>query len=391
MVRATLVDLVSWLLLGVIAIGSLCWLATLVAAVFFRYRRNLGRYTIDRLPPVTILKPVCGLEKNLARNLRTACDQDYPEYQVVFSTQRHDDPALGILRELQREFGEERVTVVVSDTRVGENGKINNLAGALPHARHDVLVISDSDVRLRPDYLRAIVAPLANPAIGGVSTFFKAADAGPWYEQMEFLTLNADHFAVTMVGVVIGVSDFCFGASFALRRETLTRIGGLSDLGNYLVEDNEMGQRILRTGLKLAIVPYVVDTTIDLQSPAHFWQKMTYWDQNTRAAKPGVFAASLALRIIPLGLLLALLRGFDSLSLGVLIGSVALRILVAATVMGVALRDRQALRSIWLIPVKDVLSMCWFAQAFVNRSIVWRGTKLGLTRDGRFIPASPQS
>jgi ceramide glucosyltransferase len=374
-----------------IAVGMILWFATLVAAFFFRNRRIPTSGVLDTLPPVTILKPVCGLEKNLAENLRTACEQDYPTYQVVYSAQRQDDPAIDVLRELEREFGPERVSVVVSDVQVGENGKINNLAGALPSARHDILVISDSDVRLRPDYLKAIVSPLADPSIGGVSTYFKASDAGPWYEQMEMLTINADHFASLMFADVIGVSDFCFGASFALRRETLERIGGLECLGSYLVEDNEMGQRILRTGLKLVVVPHVVETTIDLESPTRWWQKMIYWDQNTRAAKPGIFAASLVLRIIPLGLLFAAVRSFDSIGLAVFIGAVAVRVLAAAAVLGVALRDYRSLRSLWLIPFKDVLSLFWFAHAYVNRTVVWRGARLGLTRDGRFIPATPPS
>ena len=380
------------LLLGSgIAVGASCWFLTLVAAPFFRRRKGPRSRAFETLPPVTILKPVCGVEKNLSENLRTACEQDYPDYQVVYSTQRSDDPAIGLLREIEREFGSARVSVVISDKHVGANGKINNLSGALAAARHDILVISDSDVRLRPDYLRAIVGPLADPTIGGVSTFFKAVDAGAWYEQMELLTLNADHFATAMLAGVIGVADFCFGASFALRRETLVRIGGLDDLGSYLVEDNEMGQRIMQAGLKLATVPYVVDTTIDLKSAAQWWQKMNYWDQNTRVARPGVFAASLFLRIIPLALLLAAVRGFDSIGLGVLIGASVLRICAAAMVLGFALRDRRSLRSLWLIPLKDVLSLCWFVHAYFNRTVIWRGVKLALTRDGRFIPAAPRS
>jgi ceramide glucosyltransferase len=139
------------------------------------------------------------------------------------------------------------------------------------------------------------------------------------------------------------------------------------------------------------VVPHVVETTIDLKSPRQWWQKMIYWDQNTRAAKPGMFAAGLLLRIIPLALLLAVVRGFDSISLGVLGGVIALRIAAAAVVLGVALRDTRSLRSLWLIPIKDVLSLVWFVHAYVDRTVVWRGVKLRLTRDGRFIPATPRS
>lgn len=373
-----------------IAIGATCWTVTLVCALFFR-RRARPPQRFETWPPVTLLKPVCGLEKNLHANLRTACLQDYPEYQVVYSVQRRDDPAISLLRELEREFGSERVTVAIENVEVGLNGKINNLAGALPHARHEFLVISDSDVRLRPDYLEAIIAPLADPEVGCVSTFFKASDAGPWFEQMEQLTINADHFAMAIFASVIPVVDFCFGASTALTKTTLASIGGLRALGDYLVEDNEMGQRIARSGKKLIVVPYVVDTMTDLKSASHWWHKMTYWDQNTKAAVPGVFVSALFLRVIPLSLIFALLRGFDALGLQVLAASLAIRMSAAATVVGVAARDAPGLRSLWLIPIKDTLSLFWFARAFLKRTVVWRGVEMALTRDGRLRPLSSES
>jgi ceramide glucosyltransferase len=380
---------VELLLAAAIAGGSCCWLGTLLAAFLFRRPSSPIAAKFESWPPVTILKPVCGLEKNLRQNLRTACEQDYPEYQVVYSVQRHDDPAIELLRDLEREFGSDRVVVVIDDMQVGMNGKINNLAGALGHARYDILVISDSDVRLRPDYLKAIVAPLADPTIGGVSTFYRAVDASAWYEQMELLALNVDQCAMAMFASLIGVSDFCFGASFALRRETLERIGGFAALSSYLVEDNEMGQRILRAGLKLAMVPYLIDTTIDLKSPAQWWQKMTYWEQNMRAAKPGVFLSSLVLRTVPLALLLAAVRGWDGIGLAVLLGALAVRATAAAVTLSVALQDRRSLRSLWLLPIKDVLSLFWYTRAIVTRTVNWRGVELALTRDGQLIPNEP--
>lgn len=373
-----------------IGIGSLVWLFTLCCAFFFR-SRPLPPQRFDVLPPVTLLKPVYGLEKNLRENLRTACTQDYPDYQVVYSVQRRDDPAIPILLELEREFGKARVTVAIENVEVGLNGKINNLAGALPHARHEILVISDSDVRLRPDYLKTIVAPLADPEVGCVSTFFKASDAGPWYEQMEQLSINTDHFAMAIFASVIHVVDFCFGASTALTKETLASIGGLEGLGDYLVEDNEMGQRIARSGKKLVVVPYVVDTMTDLPSAAQWWQKMTYWDQNTKAAVPGVFVAALFLRVIPLALLFAALRGFDVLGLQVFAAALAVRVSAAAAVLGVAARDFRGLRSVWLVPIKDTLSVFWFVRAFLTRTVIWRGVEMQLTSDGRLRPLAREA
>jgi ceramide glucosyltransferase len=374
-----------------IVTGAACWLVVWACALSFGRRRAQQRPSFEAAwPAVSVLKPVCGLEKNLRENLRTACLQDYPDYQVVYSVQRSDDPAIPLLLSLQREFGDERVTVAIENVHVGLNGKINNLAGALPHARHAVLVISDSDVRLRPDYLRTIVAPLADPEIGGVSTFFKASDAGPWYEQMELLTINADHFAMAQLAYALKLVDFCFGASFALRRELIDSIGGLAGLGDYLVEDHEMGQRIVHAGKQLAVVPYVVDTMVDLQSPAHWWQKQTYWDQNTRAAIPTVFAATFVLRVIPLALILAAVRGFDGYGLTVLLGASVLRLVAAGTVLGVALRDPASLRALWLVPIKDALSLAWFVRAFAQSTVNWRGVEMALTRDGRLQPLRPE-
>ena len=366
-----------------ILVGSCCWLLVLICAPFFRSRKFESAVCFRALPPVTLLKPVCGLEKNLRVNLRSACLQDYPDYQVVYSVQRADDPALELLSELERQFGPERVTVVITSVTVGVNGKVNNLAGALPHARHETLVISDSDVLLRPDFLRQIVAPLADPEVGAVSTFFRGCDAGPWYEHLEQLTLNADQFSMAMVASATGLVDFCFGASTALTKTTLTRIGGFEGLGDFLVEDTEMGRRVRALGKRLIDIPYLVDTTIDLGGKGHWWQKQTYWEQNSRVALPYLFAASLLLRTVPLALLFAALRGADAVGLWVLGWALLLRVAAVAAVLGLALRDYAGLRRLWLVPIKDVLSVVWFVRAFVSSRVIWRGTEMSLGRDGR--------
>lgn len=365
-------------------LGCVVWALVLVSALVFRARaRKLRTDPRAFAPPVSLLKPVYGLEKSLLENLRTACMQEYPDYQVVFSVQRKDDPAIPILRALQEEFGAERVTVVIEDLRVGMNGKINNLAGALPHAIHDVLVISDSDVTLPSDYLQTIVAPLADPTVGAVCTYFRACGARPWYEQIEQLTINAGHIALAMLGDHTGVGDFCFGASTALRRETLLTLGGFEVLGDYLVEDNELGQRVLRTGKRLVLLPYVVDTTVDLPDARTWWVKQTYWDQNTRAAVPVLFAFTFFLRVIPLALIAVVLSGGSTVALNALGWALGLRLCAAATVLGIALQDRASLRWLWLVPIMDCLSLFWFVRCWSKRTVTWRGVEMILTADGR--------
>ena len=172
--------------LGGIAFQWLCVWATV------RFRRRPPAEEPADWPAVSILKPVHGIEKNLRENLRSTCLQDYPEFEVVFSVQRLNDPALPLLREMQAEFGERRVVVAVDEQNLGCNGKINNLAGGLPHAHYDVLVISDSDIRLEPGYLKSVVSPLMEPGVGFVCTPYKVADVATWFEKMELLSLNAE-------------------------------------------------------------------------------------------------------------------------------------------------------------------------------------------------------
>jgi ceramide glucosyltransferase len=340
-------------------------------------------------PPVTVLKPVHGLEKNQRENLRSCCIQDYPEFQVVFSVQKTDDAAIPLLQDLQREFGPDRVTVAIENCRAGTNGKINNMIGGLRHARHDMLVISDSDILLKPDYLKTIVSPLKDPTVGCACTLYKAAGAETWFEKMELLTLNADFMANVLFAHVSGASKFCLGASAALHRSTLERIGGLEALSDYLVEDYEMGRRIWVLGKKVVVVPYFVDTIVDLKSPSQWWNHQVYWDQNTRAARPIAFFATALVRSVPFAILYAITRMMDAVGLWTIAGAFTLRIISAAFILGWGLRDREGLRSLWLLILRDISALATWLLAFTKRTTIWRGTSFVLTRDGRLVAQNP--
>src|SRR5713101_1137275 len=336
-------------------------------------------------PPVTILKPVCGLEKNLSENLRSACVQDYPEYQVVFSIQIPDDPALPLLKELQREFGAQKVSIAMDGQRTAPNGKIKNLLVGLPHARYDVLVISDSDVLLRPGYLKAIVAPLEDPNVGFVCTLYKASRAGTWFEKLELLTINADVMSNIVFAHDSGVSKVCLGASTALHRSTLKDIGGLEALGDYLVEDYEMGQRILKTGKKNAIVFHLVDTIVDLKTVRQWWTHQLYWDLNIRVVRPAAFFGTVVIRATPFALMFAALR-LDLLGLVVMGGAVMIRVATAAGILGWGFRDWEGIKSLALLPIRDGAGLVSWSLAFTKRTVIWRGVEFILHRDGRMVP-----
>jgi ceramide glucosyltransferase len=366
-------------ILGGTVFSLLCLWAVL------RFRRRPNPPVLEDLPAVSILKPVHGLEKNLRQNLRSACLQDYPSYEVILSVQRPDDPALPMLREIAREFGTKRVKLVIESKRPGSNGKINNMSGALPHAKNEVIVISDSDVRLPPDYLKQIVAPLCDPSIGFVCTPYRAAYAAHWFEKLEQLSLNADFMPSVIFANETGASLFCLGASIAVRRQTISEIGGIDALADYLVEDYEMGRRIVNAGKRGILIHPVVETMVDLQNPAQWWKHQVYWDQNTRAARPIAFFCTVLVRAIPFALLYALLQPTSILAWIILAAVMVVRLVTAGLIMSTGLGDRNSLSALPWLPVRDVAGLLSWLLAFLRRTTTWRGTEFILTRDGRLV------
>jgi ceramide glucosyltransferase len=381
-------SLAEWLVLLPVILGSLYGIACVAAlAVVKRRGRALGPGAKDG-PAVSVLKPIYGLEKGLRENLRSTCAQDYRDFEVVFSVQRRDEPALPLLQEAQREFGPERVKIAVDTTQTAPNGKIRNLLGALPHARHDVLVISDSDVRVPPDYLRRIVAPLDEPGVGCACTFYRAVGAERWFETLEQLTFNADFVPNLVFAHVSGATRFLLGASTAIRRRMLETIGGLRELADYLVEDYEMGRRVLAAGRRIAMVPVFVDTIVDLKDARQWWLHHLYWDQNTRAANPLGLLGTGVIRAVPFAFVFAGLRLFDPLGLAVLVAAIVLRMASGGAFLW-GLGDGHGLRRLFLLPVRDLAGLASWILAFVRPVVVWRQAEFVLTRDGRMLPKEP--
>jgi ceramide glucosyltransferase len=335
-------------------------------------------------PPITVLKPLYGLDKDLEQNLLSLCRQDYPDYQIVIALQRTDDPALPLVRRIAADFPE-RVTLVVKPSEPVVNGKVQNLCNALQAAKHEILIISDSDVRLAPDYLSAIVAPLADPSVGYVNTLYRSVGANRWFEKLELLSLNADFVPSIVFSYVTGAANFCLGASVAFRRTDLAAIGGMAELGNYLVEDYELGRRLIVLGKRMAFVPHVVEVVADYGSFDQWWHHQIYWDQNTWAANPAGFALTILTRAVPFAAITAALSGFSAAGLGVLGAALAVRMLTAA-VIATDLRDREGLRALWLLPARDLFALLSWYIALTRRSFVWRGHKFGLTKNGRIVP-----
>lgn len=357
-----------------------CLLCVWAAARFMKQPQPAGMYR----PPVTVLKPIYGLDKGLEENLLSLCRQDYPEFQIVVSVQRETDPALPLLRRLEAAYPD-RLTLVVKVSEPVVNGKVQNLVNGLAAAKHEVLVISDSDVRVRPDYLATIVAPLEDATVGYVCTLYRSVEAQSFQEKMELLSLNADFVPSLIFSAVTGAADFCIGATVAFRRPDLETIGGMGDLGNYLVEDYELGRRLLGLGKRMVLLPHTIEIVADYPTFRAWWHHQIYWDQNTWAANPTGFVLTILTRAVPFAILFALLRGFDDTGLNVLLAALVVR-LGTAEIIAHYLGDREGKRAAWLLPVRDIFALASWYIAITRRSFEWRGLRFGLTKDGRIVP-----
>jgi ceramide glucosyltransferase len=371
----------AFLVIPVLAGSVFCLLCVWAAARFFSRRLPASTY----LPPVTVLKPIYGLDKGLEENLLSLCRQDHPDYQVVLSVQRADDPALPVVRRLARDLPD-RVTLVVEPSEPVVNGKVQNLVNALRAARHDTLIISDSDVRVAPGYLRAMVGPLGDPGMGYVCSLYRSTAADRWFEKLELLSLNADFVPSVIFSSVTGAANFCLGASVAFRRNDLDRVGGMAALGDYLVEDYELGRRLRGLGKRMILLPHVIDVLADYPTFPRWWHHQVYWDQNTWTAHPLGFLLTLLIRAVPFAVLFAVVRGFDSVGWEVLLGALAIRLGTAAWISARYLDDREGLRALWLLPLRDLFALASWCVAITRRSFEWRGHRFALTRDGRIVP-----
>jgi ceramide glucosyltransferase len=358
----------------------LFWLGTAICMAVFWLRRPA--YSDDGafqklLPTVSVLKPVCGREKELYGNLKTACEQDYPDYEVIYSVQESDDPALEVLQTISRSRSRCRVRIVVDADAVGPNRRLSNTFNASKRAQGEVLVRSDSDMFLRADYLKAIVSPFSDPGVGIACTLYKAWRPSNLFERLELLSINADFVPSLVFAVVTGVSTACTGATLAIRRNVVDEIGGFMPLGHYLVEDYELGRRVLQSGYRIHFVPYVADTGIDLRTWRELWRHRVYWDQNTKSVHPLGFFFTLLIRGIPFGFLYTLMGG--PYGIQVLAGTITIR-MVTAAINALFMKDLDCVKSIWLLPFCDFLGMASWLSSFVKKEIYVRGKRFVLKK-----------
>ncbi len=352
-------------------------IVALSVIALWRYRKP-ARPAIPR--PVSILKPLCGEEPYLYENLRSFCLQKYPCYQIVFGVREPDDPALAVVEHLRREFPNVNMTVVIGSVAIGSNLKVCNLLNMLPSAKHDWLVLADSDIVVDPDYLENLVAPLGNTDIGIVTCLYAGIPINGIWSQLGALFINDWFFPSVLVARAFGFRTFAFGATIALRRETLIAIGGFEATLNSLADDYRLGELTRGCGLRTELSGYIVRTTVPDQDLCALWNREIRWSRTIRNLRPIGYIFSLITHSLLITAFGVLLTGGSLLSLLLLTASLLLRLMQHFMVERTSNTTNPL--SWRLIPLRDTLTFIEWCASFGRHVVRWREQRLSLRADG---------
>ena len=329
---------------------------------------------------VSVLKPLHGDEPGLYDNLRSFAEQNYPTFQIVLGVNDQRDGALPAARALQRDMPTHDIALVVNARAGGSNKKVANLENMFELARHDLIVLADSDMRVDPYYLEAVTAPLDDPRIGTVTCLYKGVPIRGKWSELGAMHINFGFLPGALVAEFLGVGGGCFGATIALRREILERIGGFAPLRDELADDHRIGDEVRALGLAVVLSPYIVETSVFENSFADLWRHELRWSRTVRLMAPTGFAGSALAHPVPVAALVAAVAGF-ALTPCIFLGiSCVLRWATARVIAG-ALGIPAA--KPWLLPLRDVLSFAVFVASFFGRTVFWRDEVFQVEASGR--------
>jgi ceramide glucosyltransferase len=344
---------------------------------YFRPIRKLPPSNGSFLPPVSILKPVRGADREAYENFASFCRLDYPEYEIVFATSDPEDPVIPVIRRLQQNFPERNIRLVTSVTRLGTNNKVNNLCQLILEAEHELVVMSDSDVRVDRDYLRDVVAPFAAPQVGAVTAFYRGIPARGLVSDMDALGMYTDSAPAALVARKLeGKMQFAFGWTMATKKNVLAGIGGFESMVNHHSDDFELGNRISRMGYRVELMRKPVWMVCPKEGLGEFMKHELRWSIGLRNVRPAGYLGMVFTHGLPWALLAATVAataGWKSLAVAYLLAYLFLRLGVVWTTGVWGLNDVQIRRKLYLVPLRDALSFsAWVAGLFSDK-IVWRG------------------
>jgi ceramide glucosyltransferase len=357
-------------------------LAALAALRFFRRERarELPNYT----PPVSLLKPVRGLDFGSYENFTSFCRLNYPEYEILFAVNDECDPAVPVIQRIIAEFAQRPIRLLVGAEHLGTNLKVNKLARLAKEARHEVVVLTDGDVRVGPNYLREVVAPLANRKTGAVTSFYRAIAEQNLWAELEAVGTSSDFFAgVLMAGWTEGVK-FALGASIATTKEWLHKMGGFEAIADTLADDYELGQRIARAGGEVKLSREAVWTMYPAQTMRGFWSHQVRWARTIRLCRPLSYVGLLFTQGLPWVLLAVLISRVKWIATVYISAYLILRFVMAWTVGVWGVKDDVLRRKPWLVPLRDALYFAIWLASFGSNHVKWGGAEY-VIRKGQMV------
>ena len=337
---------------------------------------------------VSMLKPLHGDEPDLYENLRSFAEQDYPRSQIVLGVNNLRDSALPVAQALARDLPAHDIVVVVNSRIRGSNQKVANLENMIEAARHDVLVLADSDMRVDRGYLSAVTAPLCDPRTGIVTCLYRGVSTGGRWSELGAMHINFGFLPGALVADSLRLGGGCFGATIALRRETLERLGGFVRLRDELADDHRIGDEVRALGLAVVLSPYIVEARVCERNLAELWRHELRWARTIRAMAPAGFAGSVLSHAVAIAALAAAATGFALTASIFLVISCVLRWATArviANALGIPLARP------WLLPMRDALSFAVFVASFFGRTVFWRDQVFHVEASGRMTADSEKA
>ncbi|HEX3836900.1 MAG TPA: bacteriohopanetetrol glucosamine biosynthesis glycosyltransferase HpnI [Steroidobacteraceae bacterium] len=378
-----ILGVLGWVGLVLAALAALYTFVALAGALL-RPRRRAHWPRAVALPGVTILKPLCGAEPRLYECLHSFCNQAWPQLQIVFGVRDPADPAVAVVRRLQHEFPALDLTLVLDGTYHGSNGKVSNLINIVAVAKHDYLIIVDSDIRVEPGYVQQVVAPLLDASVGIVTCPYVGRPLPDMWSQLGAQFINGWFVPSVFVAALFGSRAFAFGATIGLRRQVLEAIGGLPAIADQLADDYRLGELTRELGLRTVLSEVVVETVVEERSLQDLFGHELRWLRTIKAVRPWGYSLAFVSFAFPVALIGAALARGTRLAL-LLLGATALLRLVMHFYWSAA-GDRSTWTRLWAVPLHDCSLLGVWCWAFLGQRVHWGKNSFHLAEDGSVSP-----
>ena len=387
-----LADASTWpLLVTALAALSASYLLVAIAGVLAFSRQGRAAPDAPDLVPITVLKPICGHDAQLLDNLRSFCRQDYPAYQVVFGVHDADDPAVPVIEQVIAEHPERDLVLVVDGRVTGANPKVSNLANMVREAKHDIIAIADADIRIERHYLKKLAMAFHDPEVGAATSLYSGSATGGLPSKLGAMFVNDWFLPSALVSNAFRELTFCFGATMAVRRDILRRIGGLQALAPYLADDYMLGRLVSERGAKVRLIPVLVENVIHEASLKGLFLHELRWARTMKSVEPLGYGMAFVTDALPIAILccalLTAMTGSLAYPAAGLALVLALRVLLHYVVLS-ALRLNQPATP-WLIPLRDCLTFWVRLASFAGQKVSWRGQELSV-RAGSRLELDPE-